>query len=142
MAFFIPIGAFMAVTKPASVSRDPWRSKKWDELTDGRDFRPSDVPALTLLVQWYQVIEQCMDDIGSMGNGIQVAYSNDRGDINALPQLSTMKQASAEVRALNKQLGINDGRDTDTTEVDDDDGGEYDVLRVIQRRGPAARRAG
>ena len=30
------------------------------------------------------------------------------GDIKALPQIATMKQASAEIRALNKQLGIMD----------------------------------
>ena len=129
----------MPVTKPQSVSRCPWRSAKWDELTEGRDFRPSDVAALTLLVQWYQVIEQCMDDIGSMGGGIQVAYSNDRGDINALPQLSTMKQASAEVRALNKQLGINDGRDSEADDGDDDSG--QSILSLVRGRGAAARRA-
>lgn len=33
---------------------------------------------------------------------------NDKGDINAMPQIGTLKQASAEIRALNKQLGIND----------------------------------
>lgn len=49
-----------------------------------------------------------MEDI-SVGDGVQVAYSNDVNDIKALPQIATMKQASAEIRALNKQLGINDG---------------------------------
>lgn len=48
-----------------------------------------------------------MSDI-DVGGGVQVAYQNDVGDIKALPQLSTMKQASAEIRQLNKQLGIND----------------------------------
>ena len=127
------------LTKPKSVRDDPYRNRKWNELVRGRSFRPSDVPALTLLVQWYQVVDQCIEDM-SVGGGIQVAYSNDRGDINALPQISTMKQASAEIRQLNKQLGINDGRDSETAEGGRDDG-EYDVLRVIQRRGPAARRA-
>ena len=73
----------------------------------GRDFSQADAPTLALLVSWYQVIEQCMDDIGANG-GVQVAYQNDVGDIKALPQLSTMKQASAEIRAINKQLGICD----------------------------------
>lgn len=49
----------------------------------------------------------CMSDI-DVGGGVQVAYQNDVGDIKALPQLSTMKQASAEIRQLNKQLGIDD----------------------------------
>lgn len=93
--------------KPASVSSDPWRSAKWDELTRGRSFQQSDVPQLVLLVQWYQVVDQCMADI-STGVGVQVAYTNDMGDQKAMPQLATMKQASAEIRQLNKQLGIND----------------------------------
>lgn len=95
------------LTKPANVESDPFRSAKWDELTAGRDFSQADAPTLALLVSWYQVVEQCMEDIGANG-GVQVAYQNDMGDIKALPQLSTMKQASAEIRAINKQLGICD----------------------------------
>ena len=95
------------LTRPADVESDPFRSAKWDELTAGRDFSQADAPTLALLVSWYQVIWQCMDDIGANG-GVQVAYQNDMGDIKALPQLSTMKQASAEIRAINKQLGICD----------------------------------
>lgn len=127
------------LTKPRSIRDDPFRNKKWNEIVRGRNFRPSDVPALTLLVQWYQVIEQCMEDLGSMeGDGIQVAYGNKMGDIKALPQISTMKQASAEIRQLNKQLGISDGRDSDAGEDDDD---HSNVLRLVVGRGPAARRA-
>jgi phage terminase small subunit len=95
------------LTKPASIRSDPWRSKKWNEIVRGRSFAPSDAPTIALLVSWYQVAEQCMDDIGANG-GVQVVYQNDMGDIKALPQLSTMKQASAEIRALNQQLGIDD----------------------------------
>ena len=95
------------ISKPANVAADPFRSAKWDELTAGRDFSQADAPTLALLVSWYQVIDQCMDDIGANG-GVHVAYQNDMGDIKALPQLSTMKQASAEIRAINKQLGICD----------------------------------
>ncbi|MBR3385943.1 MAG: hypothetical protein IKG69_12195 [Atopobiaceae bacterium] len=127
------------LTKPKSVREDPYRNRKWNEIVRGRTFRPSDVPALTLLVQWYQVVDQCIEDLGSMGDGIQVAYSNDMGDIKALPQISTMKQASDEIRQLNKQLGINDGRDSGAEEDDAD--GSAGILRVIQGRGPAARRA-
>lgn len=93
------------LAKPANISNDDFRSAKWDELTAGHDFSQSDAPTLALLVSWYQVIEQCMDDIGANG-GVQVAYQNDMGDIKALPQLSTMKQASAEIRALSRQLGL------------------------------------
>lgn len=97
----------MTIKKPENVERDPFRSAKWDELTEGRDFSPSDAPTLALLCSWYQVVDKCMTDI-DVGGDVQVAYQNDIGDIKALPQLSTMKQASAEIRQLNKQLGIND----------------------------------
>ena len=96
------------VAKPDSVSSDAFKSAKWDELTAGRDFAASDVPALTLLCQWYAVVERCMEDMDMGGELPQVAYSNDMGDVRALPQLSTMKQASAEIRQLNRQLGICD----------------------------------
>lgn len=96
------------LAKPPSIARDAFKSAKWDEVTAGRDFSPSDAPALALLCQWYAVVERCMDDLDMGGELPQVAYSNELGDVKALPQLSTMKQASAEIRALNKQLGIND----------------------------------
>lgn len=93
--------------KPASIAASEFKSAKWDEITAGRNFSQTDAPTLALLCQWYEVVEKCMDDL-EIGNGIQVAYQNDMGDLKALPQLSTMKQASAEIRALNKQLGIDD----------------------------------
>lgn len=92
------------LVKPANVESDTFRSAKWDELTAGRDFSQADAPTLALLVSWYQVVEQCMEDIGANG-GVQVAYQNDMGDIKALPQLSTMKQASAEIRARRDAYG-------------------------------------
>lgn len=111
------------VPKPASVARDPFKSAKWDEVVSGRRFRPSDVPTLTLLVQWYAVINRCIEDMDEIGG--QVAFSNDMGDLKALPQIGIMKQASAEIRALNKQLGINDGADGGEA------GGEGDVLTLV-----------
>lgn len=97
------------VSKPASVARDPFKSAKWDELTAGRRFRSSDVPTLTLLVQWHAIVNRCIEDMDEAHG--QVAYSNDMSDLKALPQIGIMKQASAEIRALNKQLGINDEAD-------------------------------
>lgn len=97
----------MAPTKPESVARSPYKSAKWDEVVEGRSFAESDVPALTLLVQWYQVVDTAMEDI-EVGGEIRLVYSNDMGDIKPMPQVAQMKQASAEIRALNKQLGIND----------------------------------
>ena len=93
--------------KPPSVASSPFKSAKWDEIVAGREFKASDAPVISLLCSWYEVVDKCIDDI-SIDGDVQVAYSNDLGDIKALPQLSTMKQASAEIRALNKQLGIDD----------------------------------
>lgn len=111
------------VPKPASVARDPFKSAKWDELVDGRRFRPSDVPTLTLLVQWHAIVNRCIEDMDEAHG--QVAYSNDMSDLKALPQIGIMKQASAEIRALNKQLGINDEADGGEA------GGEGDVLTFV-----------
>lgn len=113
----------MPLSKPASVAGSPFKSAKWDELTAGRSFSQSDAPALALLCQWYEVVEKCMEDI-DVGGGIQVAYQNDMGDLKALPQIATMKQASAEIRQLNKQLGIND-------EARAEEPGKGAVLHVI-----------
>lgn len=98
----------MSLEKPRSIERSPFKSAKWDEITKGRNFTEANIPELTLLCQWYQVVDKCMADLSNDDDDIQVAYANDYGDVKALPQLSTMKQASAEIRALNKQLGIND----------------------------------
>ena len=94
------------LTKPPDIEADPFKKAKWDEITKGRDFSQADTPVVALLCQWYAVVQRCIDDIDE-ANG-QVAFMNDMGDLKALPQISTMKQASAEIRALNKQLGIND----------------------------------
>ena len=94
--------------KPPGIESDAYKSAKWDELAGKGNFRQSDAPTLSLLCQWHAVIERCMEDM-DMGDGLpQVAYQNQLGDIKALPQLLTMKRASEEIRALNKQLGIED----------------------------------
>ena len=67
------------LTKPKSISSDPWRNKKWNELVRGRQFRPSYVPALTLLVQWCQIVDQSIEDMDA-GGGAQVACRNGIGD--------------------------------------------------------------
>ncbi len=96
----------MPVEKPPSIASNEFKSRKWDEITAGRDFSQSDIPTLALLCQWHAVVQRCIEDMDEAGG--QVAYQNDMGDLKALIQLSTMKQASAEIRALNKQLGIDD----------------------------------
>lgn len=120
----------MPVDKPASVASDPFKSAKWDELTRGRRYRPSDAPALELLVQWYAVVQRCIDDLDEAGG--QVAYQNKMDDIRPLPQIAVMKQASAEIRQLNRQLGIRD-------EVEEGHGGT--VLDLVAGR-RQERRAG
>lgn len=95
----------MTITKPLSVAGSPYRSAKWDELTEGREFSNSDIPLLALLCQWYEINDTALSEIELNGE-IQTAYTNDMGDIKQLPQLSTMAKASAEIRALSKQLGL------------------------------------
>lgn len=92
--------------KPPGIESDPFKSDKWDELTQGRNFTQADAPLLALLCQWYAVAQRCIEDIDEIGG--QVAYENKLGDLKALPQIATMKQATAEIRQLNKQLGILD----------------------------------
>ena len=96
----------MALTKPVSIQADEFKSAKWDEITNGRSFTQAQAPTIELLCQWHAVINRCIQDIDN--NGGDVAYQNDIGDLKSMPQIGTMKQASAEIRQLNKQLGILD----------------------------------
>ena len=63
-----------------------------------------------------------LDDFGN-----QTAYTNDMGDLKAFPQISTLKTASAEIRQLNKQLGICDTHE----EADDGKRATATVLSVV-----------
>lgn len=101
----------ISLEKPAGIANSSFKSTKWDEITGGRKFSTSDIPTITLLINWYAVIERCCEDMDTGGELPQVAYMNSMDDIKAMPQLATMKQASAEIRALNKQLGINDSHE-------------------------------
>lgn len=114
----------MAPVKPASVARDPVQSAKWDEITASHEFRDCDAPALALLCTWYAIIDKCMDDL-QFSDGLHVAYANDLSDVKAFPQIGTIKQASAEIRQLNRQLGIY-GDSAERKEA-----GGADVLKLI-----------
>ena len=94
----------MTLDKPNSVKSNPYRSAKWDEITEGREFSKADAPLLALLCQWYEINETALEEIDM--DGIQTAYTNAKGDLMPLPQLATMARASAEIRALSKQLGL------------------------------------
>jgi hypothetical protein len=96
----------MALTKPASVENDAFKSAKWDEITAGREFRESDAPTLALLTQWYKIVQQAQDELDNFGSN--TAYTNELGDLKAFPQIATLKTASGEIRQINKQLGICD----------------------------------
>lgn len=117
----------MPLQKPASVSADPFKSAKWDEVTRGRKFSQRHVATLTTLIQWHAVLQRCVDDLDSVEG--QVAYTNDAGELRPFPQISIMKQASAEIRALNKQLGI-----SDDVGAEEDAGGRSNVLQLVSGR--------
>ena len=93
--------------KPKSIAASEQKRRLWNEITRDRDFSPEDVPSLVLLVQWHAIVERCVADMTD-GDEVSVAFYNKLGDIKAIPQIDTLKKASAEIRALNKQLGIND----------------------------------
>lgn len=93
------------ITKPENIKNNPQLSQLWDENVKGHEFGNAQVATLVLLCQWQAIAEQCVEDI-NVGDHVQVAYENSIGDIKALPQIAMMKQASAEIRALSKQLGI------------------------------------
>lgn len=92
----------MALKKPASVENDAFMSAKWDEITRDRKFRESDGSVLELLCQWYKIADQARDELADFNN--QTAYPSENGDLKPLPQISTLKTASSEIRALYKQL--------------------------------------
>lgn len=94
------------IEKPAAIAANAVKSAKWDEITEGRDFQAADAPVLSMLCHWYAVMEQCIEDMDDMDG--QLVYSNRMEDVKPIPQLDIMKKASAEIRQLNKQLGICD----------------------------------
>ena len=97
----------MAIDKPPDIAAHPVKSRVWDEVTTGRNFTSAQIPNLRLLCNWHAIAERCMEDLDFDGR-TQVAYENKLEDIKVLPQIPTLKQASAEIRALNKLLGIED----------------------------------
>ena len=121
------------LAKPPGIESDAFKSAKWDELTAGRSFTTSDAPALALLCQWYKLAQQAMDELDNFGS--QTAYQNDMGDLKSFPQIGTLKTCSAEIRQLNKQLGISDSHDAQPAQE-----AKVTTLAIIQGR--RARKAG
>lgn len=126
----------MPLSKPPDIAADEFKSAKWDELTSGRSYRQSDAPALALLCQWHKIAQAAMEELDGFGG--QTAYQNDVGDLKAFPQIATLKTASAEIRQLNKQLGISDEAEPEAAH------GESSVLTLVsgKRKDRRARAAG
>lgn len=130
----------MALAKPASVEANEYMSAKWDEIVADRKFSEADSPILTLLVQWYAIVQRCMDDIASINGAI--VYTNAMKDIKAMPQIAVLKQASAEIRQLNKQLGIADDVESRSEEESADVSSNDNVLDfLIHKHNNEERRA-
>ena len=94
------------IEKPAAIAANAVKSAKWDEITEGRDFQAAAPPIPSMRCHWYAAIERCTEDIPAIDG--QLVYENRMEDMKPLPQLDIMKKASAEIRQLNKQLGICD----------------------------------
>lgn len=61
----------MPITKPPGIESDAFKSAKWDELTQGREFAQSDAPALSLLCQWYKIAGTAQDELDGVRKGRQ-----------------------------------------------------------------------
>lgn len=116
----------MTLKKPATVESDDFKSRKWDEITADRSFRESDVPTIELLCHWYLVAHQCIEELDEYGQTIHV---DEQGRPHAMPQLAVMKQASGEIRQLNKQLGI-----VDTAEGEPEANVEATIIKFAEKR--------
>lgn len=89
---------------PEIIAADPFKRQLWEALTKDCQVQPEAVGVLSTLIYWRAIQEQCMRDISGDDGQTHVAYVNDQGDVRAMPQLATLKQASTEIRALEKRL--------------------------------------
>ena len=116
----------MTLKKPASVENDAFKSATWDEITQGREFNESDTRILDMLCDWYKIADQARDELANFNN--QTAYTSENGDLKPLPQISTLKTASSEIRALYKQLEPPEGQNKHEEKH------EKTPLEIIQNR--------
>ena len=56
----------MPITKPPGIESDAFKSAKWDELTQGREFAQPDAPALSLLCQWYKIACTAQEELSGV----------------------------------------------------------------------------
>lgn len=61
----------MPITKPPGIESNPFKSAKWDELTQGREFARSSAPQLSMLYQWYKITETAKEELSGVRKGRQ-----------------------------------------------------------------------
>ena len=61
----------MPITKPPGIESDAFKSVKWDEFAQGREFARSDAPALSLLCQWCKIAYTAQDELDGVRKGRQ-----------------------------------------------------------------------
>lgn len=96
----------MALEKPPAVAADEFKSAKWDELIEGRDFTAKDSAALAMLCQWYKLAALSMDELDSFGD--QTAYQNKQGDLKTFPQVNSLASCCLRIDQLERRLGLNE----------------------------------
>ena len=106
---------------PAGISTDAER-ETWDSIFGNVTLSPAQVPEAVMLVRWQLIADKCIEDLTANGD-VQVAYSPDGMALAALPQLATLKNASAEIRAISKRLNLNETKPKDT--------GKASVLQLV-----------
>lgn len=92
----------MALRKPRAIKDDIRRNSLWNEIVRGRKLPPAAASTVSMLVEWKLVAQSAvaeMDEAGGM-----TAYQDEMGNLKALPQISTLKAASAEIRQLERML--------------------------------------
>ena len=95
------------VVKPKDIAADKFKSAKWDEITAGRDFGAADIPNLRQLCLWYSIQDRCERSLTETGE-LEILFENKVGDLKERPEIGTLKKATDTIRALNKQLHIQD----------------------------------
>ena len=100
---------------PESVASDDYQSHIWASVTASGRFSDEDAPNLALLCYWHAVAKAA-EDAMSRGKSVKVLdpvgykpvkAKNGRHAIMERPHpaVSVLKQATAEIRALNELLG-------------------------------------
>jgi hypothetical protein len=91
--------------KPVRIKTDEYKNALWDSFTEGRDFDPADAPLLIQLIDMCAIAEQCAEDVDNDGH-VTLCYSDDHGNIKALPQVAQLTQVSKAILKLKRELGI------------------------------------